>query len=304
MTSIDYAIMCTVLYADVFDYPLTPPEIQHYLIHHQPTSLQQIQAALHASPELCENLVIVEGYVTRRGRESIVEQRKERDRAAQELWPLALHYGRLLACLPFVRMVALTGALAVRNVSSTDDDLDYLLITSANRVWLARAFAIVLVRAARWRGVTLCPNYVLAESALEQQRKDLFIAHEIAQMVPIYGHEVYHRFRAMNTWAGENLPNAEQVYFAEADYPLTGLRGRVKGLGERLLSGRLGDWLEQWEYRRKLRRFAPELTQPDSAAELDEQRVKGHFQDYGHPVLRQYRQRLDTYGLLNRTPGD
>jgi hypothetical protein len=242
------------------------------------------------------------GYVIRSGRDNLVECRVTREQAARHLWPLAARYGGWLAHLPFVRMVAVTGALAVQNVTDNDDDLDYLLVTQPNRVWTARAFSIVLVRLARLRGVTICPNYVLAESALEQERKDLFIAHEIAQMIPLYGHDLYQRFRAVNAWADNHLPNATTVYYHAPKCTFSTLGHIAKAICERLLSGRLGNWLEKWEYQRKLRRFAREIDTPHSAAQIDEQRVKGHFNDYGHPVLRKYRQRLHDYGLLEETP--
>jgi hypothetical protein len=74
-----------------------------------------------------------------------------------------------------------------------------------------------------------------------------------------------------------------------------------------LLGGRLGDRLENWEYRRKLRRFQSELQTPYSSAKLDDRHVKGHFNDHGHPVLRKYQERLYQYGLdemAHSMPGD
>jgi hypothetical protein len=38
---------------------------------------------------------------------------------------------------------------------------------------------------------------------------------------------------------------------------------------------------------------------PHSSARLDEQQVKGHFNDHGNPVLRQYYERLQQHGLLD-----
>ncbi|MBZ0292025.1 MAG: hypothetical protein K8L99_05590 [Anaerolineae bacterium] len=299
MNPIDHAIMRTVLYADVFDFPLTPPEIHHYLIHDTPTSLEQVQAALADSPELRRKLIECEGYIACTGREAIVQQRIERQQAAAHLWPLAVYYGRLLAHMPFVRMVAITGALAVNNVSGQDDDLDYLLVTAPDRVWIARAFAIILVRLAQRRGVTLCPNYVLAESALLQKRKDLFIAHEIVQMVPVFGSNLYQQFREANDWTQEHLPNATARFHHEPEYQPARPWHFFKRMAEWLLGGRLGHRLENWEYRRKLRRFAPQMRTPGSAAELDQNHVKGHFNDYGHPVLSGYYDRLHQHGLVN-----
>lgn len=297
MMPLENAILRTVLYADVFNFPLTVAEIQHFLIAAEPTTCAQIEDALRHSPRLRESLGWHESYVALTTRIHLIDERKRREQVSDTLWPLAMRYGLWLGRLPFVRMVALTGALAMRNAAARTDDLDYLIVTTPHRVWLARAFAIVLVRLVRLRGIILCPNYVLAEDALEQEQKDLFIAHEIAQMIPIYGEPLYQQFRAANRWADEELPNAHNAFYSGPDETAGGLWFGLKRLAERLLGGRLGDGLEAWEYRRKLRRFEVDARAPHSAARLDESHVKGHFNDYGHPVLRQYQQRLQQHGL-------
>ena len=243
----------------------------------------------------------------RAGRRTLIQQRIAREKASQTLWPMALHYGTWLARLPFVRLVAVTGALAMHNASDEYDDLDYMLITAEGRVWLARAFSILLVRLVRLRGVVICPNYVLSESALEQSKKDLFIAHEITQMVPIYGHSLYWIFREANDWVADHLPNASEIFHDEPEHIPGKFAQTIKQILEAILGGKLGDKLERWEYQRKLRRFASDMETPHSAAQLDENRVKGHFKDYGHPVLRQYHERLREYELEEisvSVPGD
>ncbi|HVU10239.1 MAG TPA: hypothetical protein VHD90_03135 [Phototrophicaceae bacterium] len=297
MSPIEEAILRTVIYADIFNFPLTRPELQHYLISSQPVSLAQIEQTLDSSPLLQTELDIQPEYVAYARGQGSIAVRGQRAAASLSLWPLALHYGQWLARLPFVRMVALTGALAVRNASDDDDDLDYVLVTAAGRVWLARAFAIVLVRLAELRGVVVCPNYVLAETALEQPKRDLFMAHEVAQMVPIYGLSLYRAMRACNPWVEDYLPNASDAFYVEQErLPGSGW-DRLKRVIEWALGGRIGAALEGWEYRRKLRRFAGELRAPHSAALLDDQHVKGHFNDHGYPVLRQYEDRLRRYDL-------
>lgn len=295
VTPIEQAILRAVIYADLFDFPLTRRELHHYLIADQPFSLAQIEQTLAASDFLKTELEMPQDYVICAGRSALIGIREAREQASLALWSTALDYGQWLARVPFVRMVALTGALAVRNASDHDDDLDYVLVTADGRVWLARAFAIVLVRLAKIRGVEVCPNYVLAESALEQDNHDLFMAHEVAQMVPIYGQQVYEEMRQRNAWVSQWLPNASSPYFTEPER-LPGLGwASLKRLTETLLGGRIGDALEGWEYRRKLRRFAEELKTPNSAAVLDDQHVKGHFKDHGHPIMQRYEQRLQQY---------
>jgi hypothetical protein len=194
-------------------------------------------------------------------------------------------------------MVALTGALAMRNASDEDDDLDYVLVTAPRRVWMARAFAILLVRLAKRRGVVVCPNYVLAESALTQEKHDLFMAHEVAQMVPLYGQPTYLAMRSSNRWVSDFLANADAAFYVEKEYQLRGGWRWLKRAAEFVLGGRMGDVVENWEYRRKLHRFAKEMQTPNHAAQLDDQRVKGHFNDHGHPVMETYRERLRQYNL-------
>jgi len=164
-----------------------------------------------------------------------------------------------------------------------------MLIVAAGRVWLARAFSIVLVRVARQRGIALCPNYVLSEHDLEQQRQDVYIARELAQMQPLYGDAS--AFYAANTWATDYLPHLQMLTEHEA-LPMP----RWKRVCEGLLSGRVGEALEQWEYRRKSKRFQAQI-QPTNAARIDSKQVKGHFQDHGAPILQQYQARLERYGL-------
>jgi hypothetical protein len=47
----DEAILHTLLYADIFDYPLTPAEIHHFLIA-EPATRESVEAALEHSPWL------------------------------------------------------------------------------------------------------------------------------------------------------------------------------------------------------------------------------------------------------------
>ena len=287
------AILRTLLYADIFDYPLTPAEIHHYLIA-EPTTPEAVRAALASSAWLAARVTRVNGYFAVADRAEVGPLRDERQRYASSLWSKARRWAFLVGCLPFVRMVAVTGALAIDN-SPAGDDIDFLIVAAPGRVWLARAMTIALVRAARLFGVGLCPNYVLSQSALAQDRHDLFVAHDLAQMVPLVGHAMYAEMRAANEWVVEFLPHARHPLHSEPELaPRSWLR-TLQRLGERLLSGPLGDALEAWERRRKLRKFSSAAQKPGSAAQLDADHVKGHFDDHGHFILAEYEKRAARY---------
>jgi hypothetical protein len=302
LSALERAILHTLLYADIFDFALTEAEIHHFLIGCA-ADLPSVQAALHGSARLAGYVEYCEGFWTLRGRAALSAVRRSREAASQALWPVARFYGKLLAHLPFVRMVALTGSLAVRGAYHAQDDIDFLLVTVPNRVWLARLLAIGVVRLARLRGVRLCPNYVLSESALAQTQRDIYMAHELAQMVPLAGHALYAAMRAENRWTQAFLPNAEQPFYCIAESTPCGIGRALQGLAEAALRGKLGDWLEHWERRRKARKLMAQQT-AHSAAQLDSERVKGHFQDHGARIREAYAHKLRDYALTKAMSSD
>lgn len=297
MNPVEAAILRTITYGDVFEFPMTVEEIHHFLIHDRAVPLEQIRSMLQHSPVLQTRIYCHGGYIALAQRPELVSLRAKRELMMQHLWPRALHYGRWLARIPFVRMVALTGALAARNPGAENDDIDYILVTVPGRVWLARGCAVLLVRFARLYGVEVCPNYILASDALCQQRRDLYIAREIAQTIPLYGLHIYHKLHEANPWAAQYMPNATPVWDGAQELTIGRIAGWMKAGLEKLLGGRPGDWLEGWEYRRKQQRFHRAAHLPGSAAQIDSSTIKGHFNDHGHPILKEYQRRMRQYGL-------
>jgi hypothetical protein len=298
---LDQAILSTLLYGDVFSFPMTAEEVHYFLIG-MVAEQDEVRCALE-SPSAWLGNTICAGevadficYAIVERAEEILAQRRIREAASATLWPKGRRYGVILGHLPFVRMVAMTGALSVRNAGGVRDDLDYLVVARDGRVWLARLFAVMLVRLCRLWDVVICPNYVLAESALSQKRRDLFIAHEVTQMVPFVGHNLYHQMRGENEWVQAFLPNANGAFYGESDGQPRFLGKWVKRLMELMLGGFVGNWLEGWEMRRKIRKFERRGS-TGGEVKLDEQQVKGHFLDYGNLTLQRFHERLEQYGL-------
>src|SRR5574341_660037 len=137
------AVLHTVAYADIFDYPLTAREIHHYLTG-ESASIEVVDRVLEKEGLLTR----IGDYYTLPGREEILSIRREREAHSRQLMPRAIQYGRILGALPYIRMVALTGSLAVMNVSNPAD-FDYMLIAAPGRGWRARAVALALNRLTR-----------------------------------------------------------------------------------------------------------------------------------------------------------
>ncbi len=186
---LEEAILKTVAYVDIFNYPLTAPEIHRYLIG-VPSIESDTDRALYNLSQNSNFLECRDGYYTLVRRGSIVETRKYRKEIAQIMWPKAEYYGNIMAALPFVLMVSVTGSLAVDN-ADLESDIDYLIVTSNNRLWTTRAMIVLIVRLAAKRGTAIWPNYLVTEEAMTFQERNLYSAREVAQMEPVAGFDVY-----------------------------------------------------------------------------------------------------------------
>jgi hypothetical protein len=281
--TLENAILKTLAYSDIFDYPLTADELHRFLV--APSSRHDIEQCA----ALMEDISFKDGYYYLTGRDEIVELRKCRESASRKVFKRAMFYGRILGALPFVRMVALTGSLAMLNLSK-NPDMDFMIVTKHGRVWTARAFAIVLGKTVRLFGDTICPNLIISERALEWPLHDLYSARELCQMIPITGVDLYFRLFAANSWIGSVLPNA---YSKTSE---TFKTSDVRRLGELPLNGVFGDKFESWEMTRKIARFSK---QAGFGAEtvFTSDVCQGNFNHHRKWAYDVYQGRLSTLGI-------
>ena len=285
------AIQRTVVYGDLFDFPMTLDEIHRYL-EATAATLGEVERA--AEIMIPDRLARAGSHYTLPDRSSLVEIRHRRARVAARLWPQALRCARAIGGVPLVRMVAVTGALAMDNV---DDgaDIDLLIVTAPGRVWLCRTAIIQLVRLYGLRGVVICPNWILSEEALELDRRDLFSARELAQMVPLVGVDAYRRMVDLNGWITDVLPNAVGP---PRRFPTiaSARRSGIARIGESMLRSPIADPVERWVQRRKVREIR-RLSPGNPEVVLDHRQCKGHVDGHGRRIADAYRDRLRSLSL-------
>jgi hypothetical protein len=277
-----------VAYADVFDFPLTVAEVHRFMVGVR-ADVRAVERALGDARSLPAPLARAGAYVVLEGREELAERRRECDALAAAMWPRARRYGAMIARLPFVRMVAVTGALAVDNVRR-GADIDFLVVTEPGRLWLCRALIIALVRAAALADDVVCPNYLLSTRALELQERSLYTAHELVQMVPLAGEPVYAAMRRLNGWADLFLPNAARPAPAPDRPP-----GALRRTAEALLRSPAAGLVERGEMARKVRKFTA-LYGVGAEAAFCADWCKGHFGGHGQRTLDAFAERLRALG--------
>lgn len=248
MTATAEAILRTVTYASLFQAPLTLDRLHRNLMGAS-LSHAEIEEAL-GDPWLRRRIEVVRGLVIPRGRRDWIAQRAERRAHSRRLLARHRRVLGLLGRLPFVRMVAISGACAHEN--ATDDDVDVFLVAREGRAWGVCLVLTALSRLLRVRR-TLCLNYIVDEAALALPEQDVFTAAEVVGLRPLAGRETYRRLVDVNAWASRLFPNFRARHLEESEsLPPAGSRGweRVLDLGlapllERFARGVLGAHLSR-----------------------------------------------------------
>lgn len=209
------AILKTLIYADIFDYPLTIFEIHKWLIGEKAT-LRQVEKVLGKMHQV-SSIKYYGGYYFLPGRDELVAKRLTRRRQSIVHLRKAKVLTSFLKVIPWIKLVGISGGLAMDNAGKLDD-IDLFIVTSKNRLWLARLLALNLLSLTGQRRKVndfgrkiagkLCLNILLEEDRLEQSNKDIYLAHEVLQMRVLWQRDgVYSKYLLDNEWAFRFLPN-------------------------------------------------------------------------------------------------
>ncbi len=207
--TIKLAVLSTLCYHDLFDYPLTQSEISKFLIGNSQLKIQNLIKKKQVQKK--------NGFYFLAGRGEIVKIRRRRQKTSQKKLASARRISRWLRRLPTIKLIAATGAVAIGNAKE-NDDLDFLIITAANRLWLTRFFVLLLTeilgKRRRPNDINVrdkaCLNVLLDENhlTLPPSKRNLFTAHEICQMQVLNQKDNFHqRFLDANQWLVKFLPN-------------------------------------------------------------------------------------------------
>lgn len=196
MGSLESAASSTKKYAKFFGLPLTPESLEKFLITPKPL---KIPKNFKNSPK--ERNLIKSRQQISQNKTKLLESR---------LW--------LFRLIPTIDLVAITGSVAIDN-AKVDDDIDLMIITKDNTLWLTRALIVIVLKIFGWRrggGVIkdrICDNLYLDQSALliPKTKQNLYTAHEVLQIKPVIDRrQTYQHFVNSNSWTKNYLANAYQ----------------------------------------------------------------------------------------------
>lgn len=308
MPNLTKNILATVCYYDVLEYPLTSFEMWKYLIRtgeqeadsdNPEYSLAEVLKELNNNNNILKNFIEeYQGFYFLKGRRDLVEERVKRGKIS------ALKIKRLrrvvwfLRFIPFVRMIAVTGRLAMKN-AQTESDWDVLVSLKKNRIWTGRTLVTLAVHLLGQRRYgnkiqdRVCLNYFVTESSLEIKNKDLFSANEYTFCFPLFGSREYKNFQLRNSWIKKIKPN---YYLTEEDNweIIKGTRYSrlVRITGEKFFSWDfLENYLRTWEKKRIMRN--PKTHQAGSMVEVSDEALVFLPNPQGPKVFEKFKKRVE-----------
>jgi hypothetical protein len=235
------SVLKVMAYFDMFSYPLAIEDVCWFL--DTETSQENVRLELEA--------LVHEGKLFRTGsfyslqNDAGLSVRRLRGEArADELLVLANKGARLLYQFPFVRGVCISGSLSKR-CADEKADIDYFIITKANRLWIARTLMHLFKKLTYLRGHQhrYCMNYFIDEEALEIKEKNIFTAVELLTLMPACGNGGLVKFFQANDWASQYLPHyKDRAWEARGKHHHSWL----KRVLERSFNNRLGTRLENY----------------------------------------------------------
>lgn len=220
-------IIATIAYYNEMDYPLTFFEVwKSFTNYESNTNILINKLELTEIIELLENKELrkyveeFQGFYFLKGRRELVEKRIKKNKVASLKLKKLRRIVWFLRFIPFVRMIAVTGRLAMKNAEK-DSDWDIFVVLKKSRIWTGRTLVTVFVHLIGKRRYgnkikdRICLNYFVTEESLKINIKErplevnLFSANEYSFMVPLFGFKIFRKFQIRNPWVKEFKPNFE-----------------------------------------------------------------------------------------------
>jgi hypothetical protein len=236
-------ILKILAYFDIFQYPLTKSELSKFMGDPVPgTSLGRTLMQMTTTQEV----FLHDGFYSLHNNPLLALKRKEGNHRAGKLLPRAFRIGRFLYGFPFVRAICISGSLS-KNFADEKADIDFFIITKANRLWIARTIMHLFKKLTFVTGHEhyFCMNYYIDEEAILIEEQNIYTAVEIATLLPVRGKKTIENFFTANGWCARFFPACN---YENIKPDTTGSRW-IKRLAEWIFAppyaGRLDSWLHR-----------------------------------------------------------
>jgi len=304
MIDLEKAILATLVYYDVLGRPLTGWEIFRYLIRYQESiKLEKILDILENNPRIEQK----NGFYFLKSRTSLVKQRIEKQKLVDQRWKKINRVIKLLQNVPYIRLVMVSGSLAMNNPDK-QSDIDLLIVTKAGRIWTCRGITTLFIhllgqrRHGQLTENRFCLNHYITDQSLKIPLASLYNAQTYAHLIPVWQTEVglYRKFQQANQWLTKYLAfysGSQQGYLREIG--TNRLFDSTRRLRESVLDTQIGDALEFVLKKIQVRRIKkdPLTYQTGGRVVFDDSQLEFHPDSPEKGILERYNQRMKELGL-------
>ncbi|HAW20714.1 MAG TPA: nucleotidyltransferase [Flavobacteriales bacterium] len=243
------AVLKTLLYFDIFNYPLKPSEIHQFA----PIKMSPINVVPCLNfMSNCGLIQQLGSYYSVKNDQELVTRRELGNKSAKGLMNRARRMSKFISRFPFVRGVYISGSLS-KGFIDEEGDIDFFIITKPGRLWIARSLLIAFKKVFLLNSKKyFCVNYFIDTDHLEIPDKNIFTATEVRTLLPMYNLKLYEDFVAANGWAEAYLPNYKPQ---DTDSVIRQQSYLIKGVVETILRWGIGNWFDERLMKATMRRW-------------------------------------------------
>jgi hypothetical protein len=187
---------------------------------------------------------------------------------AQRYWLKAKIMAQVLAMIPFVRMIGLTGSLA-QGKANQNSDIDFMIVAEKGWIWTVRFLSTLLVilagqrRSNKKTAGKFCLNRYLTTVSLIIYPQNHYHAQDYSLMVPLVDSGgIYDQYWRANYWINQYCPFPKK-YFPVGPNIISRFIQKLteliyQNVGGRYLEKKLGQWQKRKILNNPLTQLAPE----------------------------------------------
>ena len=311
--NLEKAILKTLAFFDIFDYPLTLVEIYRWL--YQPGRQYRLFEIFQVldSEDLSGRINYKNGFYFLAGRQNIIQTRLERYQVAERKFRIALRAAGWIRFIAFVKMIAVCNNAGYSNADD-ERDIDFFIIVKQGRLWWTRLVVTLLltVLGLRRHGEKIidrvCLSFYITDDRLNLEhialsQEDPYLVYWFGTLTPIYDKGKYQQFMAANAWLKNYLPDFYH-YFSTGRRQIkdSGYIKFSKKIDEFILGGFLGDWFEKAvkfiQLSKMKRNTKSAVNQPGNKVIISDSMLKFHETDKRVEYKERWRQKLNRLEIL------
>jgi len=311
---LEKSILKTILFFDIFEYPLTLIEVYKWLYQFDQTGINlSILSDFLTNLQATGKIENSQGFYFIAGQIKHVETRLKRYRITEAKFRIAVKAAWYLKFLPFIKLIAVCNNVGYNNCR-LNSDIDFFIITAANRLWLTRLLVTTslsilrLRRHGRFDVNRICLSFYLADSKLDLSKiaitpQDPYLVYWLATLAPIYQPQnSYNKFIQANSWAFVNLKNWSVVSLS-IRRSITDSRVSlfIKDILEKTLSKLFGqsseNFVKKIQWSKVQNYFGDLLKENNSNIVISNQMLKFHKTDRRLEYYQAWQKKLNFYQI-------